>query len=262
MNMKTKLKLLSALAFAVILVSCKKPDAGATGPAGAQGPGGPVLTGNLKGFIAHYDLSGAKITTNLAGDSVSIDNSGQVAVTDATGLYSFTGLTTGVYNLTVKRSGYGLNKVQSVQFTGGGDTYRNVNLSKIPGTNVTTLLAYDTIISAVNYIRLRGTLPSATYVQSLIVYVGNPGSNTVNSSSAGQVSYYVLSVAANIGTFNRNVPTNDFYDLGYVTGNTAYFAAYTIGGNTGASSYADLSNNKTIFTALGPAAVLANAPVQ
>ncbi len=260
--MKTKLKLISAIAVAVILVSCKKPDAGPEGPAGAQGPGGPVLSGNLKGFISHYDLSGAKMTTNLAGDTVSIDGGGQISATDASGMFSFAGLTTGVYNLTVKRAGYGSTKIQSAQFTGGGDTYRNANISKTPVTNVTTFMAYDTTINTINYIRLRGSLPTALYAQSVIVYVGIPGIATVNSSSANQISYYTLNIGANSGSFSKNIPTADFYDLGYVATNSAYFAAYTIGGNINASSYADLTNNKTIFTALGSTAALANAPVQ
>jgi len=260
--MKTKLTLISAIALSIILTSCKKPDAGPQGDPGPTGPGGPVLTGNLKGFISHFDLSGTKITTNLASDTVSIDGGTQVAYTDANGEFAFSGLTTGVYNLTVKRGGYGTTKIQSVQFTGGGDTYRNTNISKIPTTNVTSLMAYDTVISAINYIRLRGMVPATPYIQSVIVYVGNPGNVTVNSASANQSNFYVINVAVNGTTFNKNVPTADFYDLGYASLNTAYFAAYTIGGNTNASSYADLSNNKTIFTALGSTPVFANAPVQ
>ncbi len=263
--MKAKILFINAVALIIGLSSCKK-EAGPTGATGSQGPSGPVLTGNLKGYINHYDLSGAKIATGLLGDSVSIDGTTTVSVTDATGMFTFNGLTTGVYNLTVKRAGYGINKIQSVQFTGGGDTYRNANISKMPTTNVSTFMAYDTTITVssipINYVRVRGTIPAVPYVQSIIVFVGNPGSTTCNSSSAYQSSFYVINIGANATTYSRNIPTSDLYDLGYVSGNTVYGAAYTIGGNTNASSYSDLTNNRTIFTALGTSPSFANALVQ
>lgn len=259
--MKAKVILLSAIALSVIITSCKK-QAGPEGATGAQGPQGPVLTGNLKGFVSHYDVSGAKMATSLAGDSVLIDGTSQVAVTDAYGLYTFPGLTTGVYNLTVKRAGFGLNKVQSLQFTGGGDTYRNVNISKIPATNPTTFVAYDTTINAINYIRFKGTLPSVSNLQTVIVYTGIPGLTTVDASIANQISANIINSNANGISFAKNIPTSELYDLGYVSGNTAYFAAYIIGGNTNASSYNDLTTNKTIYTAISASAIVASAPVQ
>ncbi len=262
--MKAKLLLISAIAITVGLASCKK-TAGPDGAQGPQGPSGPALTGNLKGFVSHYDLSGSKITTNLMGDSVSIDGTGNMSVTDALGMYSFSGLSTGVYNLTIKRSGYGWTKLQDVQFTGGGDTYRNANLSKIPTNNVLTFTSVDTVVAGVNYVRLRGTIPTTTITQSVIFFVGIPGNATVNSGTSNESSQYVINVAPTtnaVTSFRKDIPTSDLYDLGYAPTNVAYFAAYTIGGNTNASSYTDLTNNKPIFTALGSTALFANAPVQ
>lgn len=258
--MKSKLLFIGVIAAAINLASCKKTTT--EGPAGPQGSSGPVLSGNLKGFINHYDISGSKMTTNLAGDTVSIDGTSQAAVTDANGLYSFSGLATGVYNLTVKRAGYGLNKVQSLQFTGGGDFYRNVNISKIPTNNVTTFTTYDTTINTINYIRIKGTLPAAPYSQSVIVFIGVPGNTTVNSLTSNQITSYVINTGVNSTTYSKNIPASDFYDLGYSTTNTAYFAAYVIGGNTAASSYADLSNNKTVFTAISSSPLYSNAAIQ
>lgn len=263
--MKSTLLFAAIAAAAFGLASCKKGD---TGPAGAQGPQGatgPALTGNLKGFITHFDVSGSKITTNLAGDTVSIDGGSQVSVTDASGMYSFSGLSTGVYNLTVKRAGYGMTKIQDAQFTGGGDTYRNAALSKLPVNNLITLTAVDTVLAGVNLIRLRGTIPTSTLAQSIIVFAGLPGNSTVNSSTGNEANSYVFSVTAGTVTttsFRKDIPTSDFYDLGYVSGNTVYFAGYTIGGNTNASSYNDLSNDKPIYTALGTLPVYASAAVQ
>ncbi|MGZ4037983.1 MAG: carboxypeptidase regulatory-like domain-containing protein, partial [Bacteroidia bacterium] len=258
----SKILLVGAIAFVLGITSCKKGDTGPAGAQGAQGNAGPVLTGNLKGYINHFDLSGAKISTGLAGDSVFIDNTTQTAVTDASGMFSFSGLSTGVYNLTVKRAGYGWTKIQSVQFTGGGDLYRNGNISNIPTTNANTFMAYDTTISGVNYVRVRGTIPATTYIQTLAVFVGNPGNSTVNSSSTNQTSVYMINIAVNATTYSKNIPTAELYDLGYASGNTVYMAAYTIGGNANASSYVDETNDKTVYTAIGTTPLYANAAVQ
>ena len=261
--MKSKIVITGVIALVISLASCKKDGpAGPAGPNGANGSPGPVLTGNLKGFVGHFDLSGSKMITNLAGDSVSIDGSSQVVVTDANGLYTFNDLKTGVYSLTVKRAGYGLNKLQDIQFTGGGDSYRNINISKIPTTNLSTFMAYDTTINTLNYIRLRGTIPSSSTAQSLIIFVGVPGNIVCNSSTANEVSSYVIIIAPNVTTYSKNIPTGDLYDLGYVSTNTAYFAGYSVGGNTNASSYNDLINNRTVYTALGSSPLFANALVQ
>jgi hypothetical protein len=262
--MKVKILFINAIVLALSFASCKK-QAGPEGPQGTQGIAGPSLSGNLKGFVNHYDLSGAKITTNLAGDSVSIDGTSNVSITDATGMYNFSGLNTGVYNLTVKRAGYGWTKLQDVQFTGGGDTYRNANISKVPTTNVNTFMTYDTTINTINYVRIRGTVPSTNYTQSLIVYVGVPGKSTCNSATANQINQYVINIGpstAATSSYSKNIPTQELYDVGYASSNTAYFSIYTVGGNTNASSYSDLSNNRPILTALGTAPLFASAAVQ
>jgi hypothetical protein len=271
--MKAKILFINAMAMILSMSSCKKEagpagSTGATGAQGSQGPSGPVLTGNLKGYVNHFDVSGTKLTSGLAGDTLTIDGTTTMTVTDATGAYTFSNLTTGVYNLTVTRTGYGTTKIQSLQFTGGGDLYRNANISKMPTNNVTTFMAYDTTINSVNHIRVRGTLPSSTDDQTIMIFVGNPGSSTVSSAIANEISTYAININAGLpitaGTvkYSKNIPTSELYDLGYVSGNTVYLAAYTIGGNTNASAYVDLPTNKPIYTALGGAPLFANAPVQ
>jgi hypothetical protein len=149
-----------------------------------------------------------------------------------------------------------------LQFTGGGDLYHNVNISKIPTNNVVTFTTVDTTINTINYIRIKGTIPVAAYAQSIIVFVGVPGSAAVSSSTSNQITAYVINVAANASAYLKNIPTSDFYDLGYSATNTVYFAAYMIGGTTNASSYVDLSNNRTIYTAISTAPLFSNALIQ
>lgn len=260
--MKTKFISMSLAALAVLFFSCKKAETGPEGPQGPQGNAGPALSGNLKGYVNHYDVSGAKVTTDLANDSVYLDGTGKSAVTDANGLFTFTGVSTGVYNLTIRKSGssYGYTKVQNIEFAGNGDTYRNGSMSATPSTSVSTFMAYDTTISSVNYIRVRGTIPSSAKAQTVIVFLNTPGSSTVNASSNS--SYYIVNVAANATTFSKNIATSDLYDLGFASGNTAYVAAYVIGSNTNASSFVDFTTNRTVFTAISSGFLAAQAPVQ
>ncbi len=260
--MKTKFKLLAALAVTVALTSCKKPDAGPAGPTGSQGPGGPVLTGNLKGYITHYDVSGVKMLTNLSGDTVKIDGTSNIAVTDANGMYVFNGLTTGNYNLTINKSSFGSTKVQSIPFAGGGDLYRNANLSRIPTTNVTSATAITATILSINNITVSGTITPQPFVQTVIIFVGNPGSTSVSGNSGSNITAYTQNVTPNATTFSKNIPTYEFYDLGYASGNVANFAAYMVGSNTNASTYVDITNNRTVYTAISAAPATASVMLQ
>jgi hypothetical protein len=262
---KGRRALIPVLFLALSLASCKKPDAGPEGqqgPQGTQGPAGPALSGTLKGYVNHYDIAGSKVTTDLSGDSVFIDGTTHWAVTDVNGMFSFSGLSTGVYDLTVMKGGgtYGRTKVQNIEFAGNGDTYRNASLSAIPTNSISTFMAYDTTINSVNYIRVRGTLQSSTRAQSLIMFVSTPGVGSVNPQSYS--SYYVVNVAANATTYAKNIPTTDYYDLGFTSGNTAYFQVNFVGSNTQASSYIDFTTNRTVFTALSVSSASASAQVQ
>ncbi len=261
---KMKKIIVSTIAIAALFSACKKTagPAGADGAQGPQGNTGPVLSGSLKGYIYHYDISGAKVTTDLAGDSVYLAGNPAGVVTDANGMYTFTGVTTGVYDVTVKKTGstYGWTKIQNIEFAGNGDTYRNAAMSVTPSNSISTIMAYDTTINSVNYIRVKGTLPSSSRAQSLILFVG--GNGNISPASTNYVSSYIVNVAANVGVFAKNIPTTDMYDLGYASGNTAYCAAYTIGSNTNASVYIDFSTNRAIYTAISSGYLTASAAVQ
>jgi hypothetical protein len=263
--------LIPMLALALSLASCKKPSNGADGaqgPQGAQGtqgtqgPAGPSLSGSLKGYVNHYDIAGSKVTTDLSGDSVYVSGTNFSTVTDVNGMFSFSGISTGVYDLIVKKSGgvYGSTKVQNIEFAGNGDTYRNASMSAIPTNSISTFMAYDTTINSVNYVRVRGTLQSSTRAQSLIMFVNTPGTSSVTPQSYS--SYYTVNVAANATTYAKNIPTTDFYDLGFTTGNTLHLQVNLVGSNTSASSYVDFTSNRTIFTALSTSYGSAQAQVQ
>ncbi|MGZ6555049.1 MAG: carboxypeptidase-like regulatory domain-containing protein, partial [Bacteroidia bacterium] len=220
---------------------CKK-DA-ATGPAGAQGPAGPSLTGNLKGYISTYDEFGGKILTNQAGDTVSIDGTTMKAITDSTGLYKFTGISTGQYTLSITKPGFGAGKIQNIQFVGGGDTYRDAKIAQPSTSNVLTL--NDSIGPITGNVTVYGTMPTNVQGRTFIIYVGN--SAVVNSSTANYLIFYTKNVNPGAVKVSFVIPKTDLYDAGFAVGSTAYIAAYGVGSLT-ASSYEDFTNGRTVFS--------------
>ena len=261
---KTNFILLSAFALSVTLTSCKKGDTGPAGATGSQGSQGPSLTGNVKGYVTHYDYDNAKILSNLAGDSVFIDGTTKSTVTDASGYYAFSNLTTGTYNFTVKRLGFGTDKLQAVQFVGGGDAFHDLAIAKTPTTNATMLTAVQTPTTAtVTGIVVSGSVTAMPYAQTVVIYCGNVNASVSASLPGAFTVLYTVNVVANATSFSKVIPTIDFYDAGFVSGNTCTFAAYMIGSTTGsASSYVDIPTNKTIYTALSNSPAMATATIQ
>ena len=281
---KTFIKI-SALSISLLVLATACTKTGATGPAGptgasgATGSTGPNLSGNLVGFVSLYDAAGAKILTSssLKGDSVTLTNNATNAVmkvaTDSTGKYMFSNITTGNYNLSYSKTGFGTLLASDVQFTGGGNLFRNAALSQIPAITVTTFAAKDsttnptiragdTIVKSEKYIALSGTIPATTGGSEIIIYVSNPGGISASNSLTNFSNYYTIAVKPGATTYSLLVPTSDLYDLNFTSGNTAYFEAYVIGASTGSSSYVDLSTGKTVFTAINPTGASANAQIQ
>ncbi|MFI5140907.1 MAG: carboxypeptidase-like regulatory domain-containing protein [Bacteroidia bacterium] len=280
---KTFIKI-SALSIALIVAaSCSKTGstgpAGANGATGATGATGPVLTGNMQGVVFLYDVSGAKIlsASTQAGDSVIITNtsSGSImkTVTNSTGAYSFSNLTTGTYSMTVSKPTYGSVIAQGIQFSGGGTANRNFALSMIPIAGVTSAVAGDTSYysgtgsaSGVseNYVKIRGYAPALAGGGTVIVFASIPGASTVSNVPGNFSASYTTTLAPGVSSFKITIPTANLYDLGFASGGTATvsFAAYVIGANTSASSYADWTTGQTVYTALSGSPVIVSAMVQ
>ncbi len=263
--MKTKKTIINLIVLSIsFITSCKKTEVGPQGETGAQGSQGPSLTGNIKGYVNHYDYNNSKILSDLAGDSIFIDGTSMVAVTNASGSYSFTNLTTGTYNFTIKRLGYGTDKLQSLQFVGGGDSFHNINLAKTPTLNITTISATQTSTSAsVMGINITGTVTAQPFAQTVIIYCGNVNSSTSNSSPSNYSILFTINVPANASTFNKLIPTNDLYDAGFVSGNTCAFAGYLLGSSVNsASNYIDIESNKLVYSAISPIPATSTVIVQ
>ena len=250
---KTSISLLFALSLIFILNGCKK-DTGIQGP---QGSSGPALSGNLRGYINLYDAYGGQILTPsvLKGNKVSADNTTKSAVTDSTGAYPLQ-LTTGTYNLTCMDSTFGTAKIEGLQFVGGGDSYRNITMSKIPTFNATAITA---VAAGVNVTISGSIIADNAHPQTLIVFAGNTPS--VSAATKTYLTSNNKTVAINGVAFNIVIPATDFYDAGIASGQTAYFACYGIASVTSSSSYVDYTTGRTQYNAVSPTAVTTSVVV-
>jgi len=243
--------LLSALfiSLPILFAACAKD--GAVGPQGTQGstgPGGPILTGNLKGYVSLFDQYGSHVLVDQDSALVSLVGVTAQAYTDSAGKYAIAGLSTGVYTVNCSKSGYGANQVNSLGFTGGGDLYRDIRISAIPSFHVDSI----SLVADPNVVTITGSIAMDTRVRTVLVFVGN-GSNTSNDP-AHYLGVYNRNVPANQGNFMLTVPLTDLANLGITSGQTAYFAAYGATANyNNASSYEDLATGRTWFTAVSTA---------
>jgi hypothetical protein len=240
-----------ALASILLFAGCAKD--GDTGPAGAAGPS---LTGNITGFVNLFDQYGGHILLDNDSSLVTMDGTTTLSYTDSLGRYLFSGMQTGIYNLTCAHAGFGISKVNSLQFTGGGDLYRDIRLSAIPSFQVDSV----SIASAPGMLTLTGHLAADVQQRTVLVFAGN-ASNT-SADPATYLTFYSKNVMPNQGTFTLQVPATDLSAIGLTTGETVYFAAYaaTTAFNN-SSSYEDLNTGRTVFTAISANAALENALV-
>ncbi len=247
---------LALLALVVMSLSNCKKDV-ITGPAGPQGPSGPETTGNLKGYVTLLDQYGGKILTNLSGDTVSIDGTPTKAITDNAGLYTLPGISTGVYTLTIVKPGYGTTKIQNIQFVGGADTYRDAKISE-PSTSILPALI-DSVGATTGNITIYATIPANVQGRTFILYVSDNAS--VSSATNSYLIFYTKVVNANATKLSFTIPKSDLTDAGFISGSTAYFAAYGIGSTLTASAYEDFTNGRTAFTAVSSTAATLNLMV-
>lgn len=131
MNMKIN-KILSLVFMVIFCVSCKKETVY------------EALTGDVKGRVRLIDINGSTTEVNdLAGVEVTVEGSSPAmkAITDDKGLYSFTNLETGIYDIVFKKDGFSTYKIVSWPFTGGTVTtyIDNIYLYKLPDSEIIRL---------------------------------------------------------------------------------------------------------------------------
>lgn len=259
----------SLLVAGTLFSSCEKRKDGANGsngapgangnpgPAGPQGPAGPKLKGTVEGYIALFDQYGSRIMTGIKGDTVKIENTGKIAVTDSLGKYRFDSLETGIYTFNFTKAGYGNNSIQGFQFSGNGTANpRDSRMAKIPDFSVASLVAVDTTVNSVNYVKVSGTLSKGdTKTRTIVFFVG--GASTVSSSPSNYVLSFNTTARVQMNNpqginFSFMIPMDDINNAGFGAGSTLHIAAYGAASNfNNSSTSVDLSvTGRTNFNAL------------
>lgn len=237
------LSFIAILSITLFIQSCKKE----AGPAGPQGPAGPILTGNLFGFVDLLDQYGTKIITHNDSVLVSLDGTGKTCLTDVNGKYHFDSLTTGIYNLTFSKTGYGTMRLLTQQFTGGGDVDRDTKMSAIPTFSISTLTV--TVDSA--NVNLTGTLSTIdTRIRTSALFLG--GTSAVSSDPVNYLlSYSKATTNANLNGFTLKIPLTDLQNEGFGSGSTLYFSGYGAATSfTTSSAYEDFNTGRAYLNAL------------
>lgn len=215
------------------LYACKKKE-GPTGPQGAAGPAGTFgFTGAIAGHISLYDQNGVRLTNNLNGVKVSLNDS-MSTLTDSTGRYIFTNVITGNYNIKISQAGYG--NTQTGNFAFLKDTlYKDGQMTQLPDSNA----AYIRINRFGNFDFVNIGISRYARSRYTILFVGK----SPQVSKDNYMLYYI-----SLG--NIQISINDYIKTGIFYEDTIYYALYSYVKND-YSSYIDDKTGKMIFTAVG-----------
>ena len=241
-----------------LMASCAKEGPnGATGPAGptgATGPAGPGYVGVIRGHVRLYDQYGSQVLSGLNTVSISLKNL-QSTVADSAGRYLFDSVNTGAYFITAVNAGYAGTRVNNFAFL--LDTlYKDISLSAIPSF---TPISFSAIYDSVG---LRDSLTlsfnSDSRARNCIVFVGN--ANTVSNATSNYLLSYVIPIPPFVTTVGFKIPAGALYNVGFLSGKLAYFAAYSYVVND-ASVYEDYATGKNVYNAVNSIPAVDSAKV-
>jgi hypothetical protein len=105
-----------------ILFSCKKTTVeGPAGPPGANGTNGnSTIAGTVHGQVALYDTLGKAVADNSGATILFENTTPQISITSAAdGSFTSPVLSSGIYNISFSKSGYGTMRLIHFQHTGG-----------------------------------------------------------------------------------------------------------------------------------------------
>jgi len=208
-----------------------------------------VLSGDIVGYSTLCDLNGNPIP-NDTGITVSVEGKNLTATTNSLGQWDLAGLTTGIYNIDISKSGYGSRKILDFQFVGGGQADAgNVGLYQIPSYSVTKLS--DTVENTIVYISgiFSGPLPTDLMFASLYLFL-----DTVPSVSSDPKKYLASTSITNAADTSFSAGINPTYlqKSGFSGGQTIYMVAYASSANP--VGYTDFETGNQVFTGLNPTA--------
>lgn len=227
---------------------------------GCQKPTTTVApSGNIFGTGFLYDQYGDRIFSNLSGDSIKVQNSGTVAVTNANGEYTLGTINEGIYSLAFSKTGYGNLQLNNTQFIGGGNTEHDFKLAAIPNFNVATIDSSNlTNLNNLVTWRIYGTLSTSDPLQRDVLLLFGTG-NLVSTNPSNYILNYTGKTILNAKTgaytnvYSVSVPLNELYNGGFTRGTNVTIAVTGVSGvaNT-ASIYEDPATGRTVYAAVSP----------
>jgi hypothetical protein len=122
---RNRIRLLTVVIIICYFFSCSKENV--VGSAGPQGPNGPngdsTISGTIFGKVVLYDSLGNPLTDN-SGATILFENSlPQISANSNTaGFFTTPIMSSGVYNISISKTGFGTMKMLHFQHTGGGNT--------------------------------------------------------------------------------------------------------------------------------------------
>jgi hypothetical protein len=263
--MKNTSTIIFLISTALFFGSCSKPQNG------AQGPAGPSYTGSISGHVFLYNqygdlqpdsvTKGVRVLLYNSSNTTGIGTVGLIdsaSVNPVTGVYSIGNVSTGLYTLAFRDTGYGQNLHENFQFLGSTQPLEiDSKLSQVPNFTFTVsdsvhfnAKANDTVVY------IYGTVPVATLQnRDLVVFIGNTSSV---SSTPGSYSAVLTTISIPGGqtAFTTNIPLNSFYQAGLNPGQMAYINVYAGAANyANSSEYENYATGQTTYNALGVSAV-------
>jgi hypothetical protein len=182
------------------LFSCSKENV--VGPAGPQGLNGPngdsTISGTIFGKVILYDSLGNALTDN-SGATILFENAApQVSVnSNADGSFTSPIMSSGIYNLSISKTGFGTMKLLHFQHTGGVNT---TQAGLIPlGQKQSSWfdiknLQVDTINSnGFHYMYVTITLahPQIIFAPEVVIYFSHaPGTGNTNNDYTYRTNFF------------------------------------------------------------------------
>lgn len=235
-------KTLSALlAILMALTACKKKE----GPQGPQGPAGPSLSGNLVGYVDVYDSYG----TLLKSDSVIVSVTGHSnsAMTDTSGKFVISNLSTGVYEINFSRTNFQSTKIPSLNFVGGGTQYitNRISITQAPAFTLSSL-GFSNVFGTISYTVTASNSDPKTR-KSIIFFSKNPNVSNLPSTYIGNM---IANIGANSSTSIGTISSSNLSQMGINSGEVVYAIAYPISNANNASVYFDTNTGRAFYNNL------------
>ena len=223
------------LALLLTFLSCTK-EQGVPGPTGTQGPQGPngksaaADTASIVGKVVLYNEF-SYLQNDASGVVVTLI-SGSQQYNDTTGNYDFPGITTGTYDLTFQKPGYGTMKLFGLSNFGGGTLPTQVGTDYLMQIPVKTAPDTFTLTSNNSYMAtfdLRLDTPSTQFVeiaQDMLVFISKNKAPTPTDYDIILDSY---DNPDGIGGYTVYFYKSNLINLAtpIVTGDTLYAVAYS-----------------------------------